>query len=98
MDRYQGDASADCTGGPLEAARVTEQQEGQPQPNEKKKEKHRGQHEGVRPDPEEALNNLAIEYATFEQADQNLEAEISEGNLLFADVRTAMDKLSPFLP
>ena len=62
------------------------------------KKKHRGQHEGVRPDPEEALSSLAIENATFEQADQILEAEISEGNLLFADVRTAMDKLSPFLP
>ena len=36
----------------------------------------------------EALKNL---YATFEQAGANLEVEVSEGDLLFADVRTAME-------
>ena len=42
----------------------------------------------------QALNNLAIEYATFEQASANLEVEISEGDLLFADVRTAVEEFT----
>ena len=42
----------------------------------------------------QALNNLAIVYATFEQAGQNMEVDVSEGDLLFADVRTPIDKLS----
>ena len=41
----------------------------------------------------QALNNLAIVHATFEQAGANLEVEISEGDLLFADVRTAWKSL-----
>ena len=42
----------------------------------------------------QALNNLTIVHATFEQAGANLEVEISEGDLLFADVRAAMEGLA----
>ena len=42
----------------------------------------------------QALNNLAIVFATFEQTGANLEVEISEGDLPFADVRTAMEEFS----
>ena len=42
----------------------------------------------------EALNNPALVYATFEQAGANLEVEISEEDLLFADVRPTMEKFT----
>ena len=42
----------------------------------------------------QALNNLAIVYAIFGQAGANLEVDISEGDLFFADVRTAMEVLT----
>ena len=42
----------------------------------------------------QALNKLALIYATFEQAGTNLEVEVSEGDLHFADVRTAMEGLT----
>ena len=45
----------------------------------------------------QALNNLAIENATFEQAGANLEVETSEEGLLFADVRTAMEEFTEAL-
>ena len=42
----------------------------------------------------QALNNLALEKATFEQTGANLEGEHSEVDLLFADVHTAMEGLA----
>ena len=42
----------------------------------------------------QALNNLALVYATFQQAGANLEVGFSEGDLLFADVRPAMEGLA----
>ena len=41
----------------------------------------------------QAMNNLALVCSTFEQAGANMEVEFSEGDLLFADVRTAMEGL-----
>ena len=42
----------------------------------------------------QALNDLALAFATFEQAGANLEVEFSEEDLLVADVRTAMEGLA----
>ena len=42
----------------------------------------------------QALNSPAIVYATLEQAGANLEVAISEGDLLFADVRAALEELT----
>ena len=42
----------------------------------------------------QALNNPAIVYATFEQAGANL---LSEGDLLFAAVRTAVEEFAEAL-
>ena len=42
----------------------------------------------------QALNNLAIVYATFEQAGANLEVKTSEGDLLYADVRAAVEEFT----
>ena len=42
----------------------------------------------------QALNNLAIVYATFEQAGANLEVAISEEDLLHTEVRVSVDELS----
>ena len=42
----------------------------------------------------QALNNLAFVYATLEQAGANLEVENSEGDMLYADVRAAMEEFN----
>ena len=42
----------------------------------------------------QALNNLALVHATFEQTGANMEVGFSEGDLLFADVRVAMEGLA----
>ena len=42
----------------------------------------------------QALSNLALVVATFEQGGANMEVQCSEGDLLFADVRTAMEGLA----
>ena len=41
----------------------------------------------------QALNTLAVVCATFEKASADLEVENSEGDMLHADVRAAMEVL-----
>ena len=42
----------------------------------------------------QALSNLALVYARFEEAGDDLEVETSEGGLLYADMRTALEGLA----
>ena len=89
MGRYQGQFSAECTGRTLKAAKGMKQQERPLKPNLQKE--HRSD---VNQRTMQALNDLAIVYAPHEQDGANLEFEITEGHLLFADVRTAMEELT----
>ena len=42
----------------------------------------------------QALDTLAAVYAVFEKARENLDVDISEGDILYADVRAATEEFN----
>ena len=79
---------ADCTSRNLEAAKDITQQQRKFKPKLKKTEANTKLYD-LNQRTMQGLNNIAIVYATFEQVGANLEVETAEGEMLFADVRTA---------